>query len=95
MMATIVYEQTILKEARPRDFKVFLRKPSINYYKDLIGVKLYDDEIPLNELYNIHNNREKILKFENRKGKWNDKAECYTLNMRKRAALPSIKNFIL
>lgn len=33
--------------------------------------------------------------LSNRQGKWNEKVECYTLNMKKRAKKASIKNFIL
>ena len=84
-----------MKEAKPRDFKVFLKKENVNYYTNLSGVKLYDEEVPLNELYYHQGNQDKIRLLENRKGKWNEKAECYTLNMKKRAKKASIKNFIL
>lgn len=51
LLATVIYEQSIMKEAKPRDFKVFMKKHEVNYYTDLQGVKLYEEEIPLNELY--------------------------------------------
>lgn len=43
LLATIVYDQAIMKEAKPRDFRIFIKKPDINYYKDLKGTKLYED----------------------------------------------------
>lgn len=95
LLATVIYEQSLMKEAKPRDFRVFMKKENVNYYTDLQGVKLYGDEIPLNELYYNPVNLDKIRLLENRKGKWNEKAECYTLNMNRRAKKASIKNFIL
>ena len=51
MLATIVYDQAFMKEAKPRDFRIFIKKPDVHYYKDLKGTTLYEEEIPLNELF--------------------------------------------
>lgn len=63
-----------MEDVKPRDFTVYLLNPKFHYYKDLIGVQIYEEEISLCKLYNDYpENRNKILMYENRKSKWNEK----------------------
>lgn len=80
---------------KPRDFTVYLLRINVSYYKDLQGVT-EGTEISLNQLYDeFESNRSKIMKLSNRKSKWSEKEKMHSLNMKGRAKLPSIKNFIL
>jgi hypothetical protein len=56
---------------------------------------MYEDEIPLNQLYENPQNRDKIWVFRNRKPKWIESLGGYMLNFKGRVEVASIKNFIL
>lgn len=57
---------------------------------------MYEDEVALSKLHqDYETNKDKITVYENRKSKWNEKEKMYSLNMKGRAKLPSIKNFIV
>lgn len=48
IMATVEYETNFFGNLRPRNFKVFILKPRLTYYKDLEGPIEGEDEISLN-----------------------------------------------
>ncbi len=52
LLATIVYTTEMFGTGRPKQFTVFSKKSEYKYYRDIKGVKIYDEETPLNELYN-------------------------------------------
>ena len=56
---------------------------------------MYDEEIPLNILYDKEDNKEKIRLLKNRAPVWVKEISGYMLNFRGRVEKPSIKNFIL
>lgn len=41
LLATIEYETNFFGSTRPRNFKVFVLRPGVCYYNDLIGTKKY------------------------------------------------------
>jgi len=45
---------------------------------------MYEDEIPLNQLYENHQNRDKIVVFKNRRPKWIESLGGYMLNFKGR-----------
>lgn len=69
----ITHPQQLMDSIRPREFSVYMLKPEVSYF-DLLGARRYEEEVPLNKLFNMYQgNRDKILYFENRKSKWNEK----------------------
>jgi|JI9StandDraft_2_1071091.scaffolds.fasta_scaffold1069436_2 hypothetical protein len=80
---------------KPREFLVYVKKPQYKYYSDFSQVKMYDEEIPLNILYDKEDNKEKIRLLKNRAPVWVKEISGYMLNFRGRVEKPSIKNFIL
>lgn len=40
--------------SRPKQLIVYAKKPQYLYYRDFRGVRMYDEEIPLNKLYNFY-----------------------------------------
>lgn len=68
MIATIVYRTEILGSTRPRQFTVYLKKEEFKYYKDLKGVKMYEQQVPLSDLYhNFQENMDKMFVFKTKK----------------------------
>ena len=59
------------------------------------GMKRYDDELGLHELFNHEVNRDSMIIYKNRKPVWNEDVGGYMLNFKGRVPCPSIKNFIL
>jgi hypothetical protein len=43
MLATVAYNNSFFSSGRPRDFTVYIKKPNIDYYNNLKGIKIYDD----------------------------------------------------
>jgi hypothetical protein len=80
---------------RPREFFVYVKKPDIKYYSHFPQVRMYEDEIPLNNLYESPENRDKIAIYGNRKPQWVENLGGYMLNFKGRVEKASIKNFIL
>lgn len=56
---------------------------------------MYEDEISFKDLYEISENKDKILLFQNRQPIWKEEIGGYMLNFRGRVSKPSIKNFIV
>ena len=66
------------------------------YYRDLSGVRMYDEEIPLHELYcNYHENMDKIQVIHTRKPSYFKDTKEYVMNFEGKVKKSSIKNFIL
>ena len=80
---------------KPRQFYVYIKKPAFNYYKDFEGVKLYEQQIPLHELFKANANKDKIMILHNRKPIWMANINHYMLDFKGRVQKASIKNFIL
>ena len=96
MIATIVFKTQMFGTGKPRQFTVFMKKPEVKYYQDLRGVKMYEDEIPLNELYyGFQQNTDKIQIFTNRKPTYHAESQEYVMNFEGKVKKSSIKNFIL
>jgi hypothetical protein len=97
LIGTVVtHEKEFMEEPKPRNFSFFMLKPGVSYRKDLLGLTPKEPEVPLHELYEKYPpNRDKIFKFENRKSQWNEDEQMHSLNMKSRAKLASVKNFIL
>jgi hypothetical protein len=51
LVATVIYETRIIQSGQPRDFKVYVKKPEVDYYGSFPEIKMYGDEISLNVLY--------------------------------------------
>lgn len=66
LLATVEYETNFFGTTKPRDFNIYLLKEGAHYHR-LRGIKVGEDEVPLNELYGFPENREKIWKFTNKK----------------------------
>ena len=49
----------------------------------------------MKDLYEIKNNKDKIVKFVNKKPVFNNKTRMYEMDMNGKAHLPSIKNLVL
>lgn len=95
LLATIVYQTNMFQSGKPREFFVYVKKRQYGYYKDFRGVKMYEDEVGLNELFVHEQNREKVVVLQNRKPVWNEAIGGHMLNFRGRVGCASIKNFIL
>jgi hypothetical protein len=52
VLATLVYSTSLFLANGPRKFSVYIINPGYSYYKDFPQVRMYDDEISLNTLYN-------------------------------------------
>lgn len=95
LLATVVFQTSLFQMGKPREFLVYVKKPQYKYYSDFSQVKMYDEEIPLNILYDKEDNKEKIRLLKNRAPVWVKEISGYMLNFRGRVEKPSIKNFIL
>jgi hypothetical protein len=81
---------------RPKEFSVYIKKPDFRYYHDFIGVKMYDDEVPLHELYYNHpENMGRIQILNTRKPTYFKETKEYVMNFEGKVKKSSIKNFIL
>ena len=94
LLATVQYETNFLGSSRPRDFKAYVLKQGMKYY-ELAGTQLGEEEVPLNELYYLPKNKEKIMYLSSRKAEYNEREGGYMLNFRGRVKKASRKNFIL
>ncbi len=86
---------SLFQMGKPREFRLFIKKPEVRYYMDFPQVKIYEEEIPLNVLADYPENKEKIRVLRNRQPVWMREIGGYMLNFRGRVERPSIKNFIL
>jgi hypothetical protein len=43
LLATVVYETRILLAGQPRNFKVYIKKPEVDYYQGFPEVKIYGE----------------------------------------------------
>ena len=95
LLATIVFQTRVLDLGSPREFLIYVNKPEFRYYEDFKGVRLYDDEIGLNTLAHIEENQHMIEIYHNRKPEYVEEENAYRLSFKGRAAVPSVKNFII
>lgn len=46
----MVFMTSLFQMGKPREFRLFIKKPEYQYYSHFPQVKLYEDEIPLSVL---------------------------------------------
>lgn len=93
ILATIAYESTLRLSEEPRNIEVYITHPEHKYYL-LDGI---DGKKNLKELYEIGDNASarKILKFINKKPRWNKQKKCFQMDFHGKMKIPSVKNMIL
>lgn len=84
LLATIVFITSLFQIGKPREFKVYIKKPEFVYYKDFPQVREAEEEIPLHTLYEAPENRDKIRELHNRQPVWMSEIGGYMLNFRGR-----------